>query len=90
MTTPTSFNREQRYIVIKMSDLAATMLSHSQLRTLGDICAGVHATRERAGKPPLDCVVVESDWPEYEPTWQAIERRVSAEHVDIPCEGGDN
>jgi hypothetical protein len=23
----------------------------------------------------LDCVVVESDWPEYEPTWKAIEAR---------------
>lgn len=25
----------------------------------------------------MDCVVVESDWPEYEPTWRAIEARVT-------------
>ncbi len=27
-------------------------------------------------KQPLACVVVESDWPEYEPTWEAIKKRV--------------
>ena len=29
------------------------------------------------GRPPLGCVVVESDWPEYEPTWRAIEARAT-------------
>ena len=27
---------------------------------------------------PFRCVVVEHDWPEYEPTWQAIEKRMNA------------
>lgn len=35
------------------------------------------AGREEAGKPLLKCVVVEKDWAEYEPTWKAIEARVS-------------
>ena len=34
--------------------------------------------RALAGKPALHCVVVEKDWPEYEPTWVDIEARVSA------------
>lgn len=25
----------------------------------------------------MECVIVESDWPEYEPTWKAIEARVT-------------
>lgn len=33
--------------------------------------------REEVGKAPLECVVVESDWPEYEPTWEAIEARMT-------------
>ena len=36
----------------------------------------VNRLRARAGKQQLRCVVVEHDWPEYEPTWAAIERRV--------------
>jgi hypothetical protein len=31
--------------------------------------------RRRQGKKPLVACVVESDWPEYEPTWNAIEER---------------
>ena len=33
--------------------------------------------RTAIGKPRLDCVVVEVDWPEYEPTWEAIEARIT-------------
>jgi len=33
--------------------------------------------RVQDDKAPLICCVVEQDWPEYEPTWQAIEERVT-------------
>lgn len=36
----------------------------------------------KTGKP-VDCVVVESDWPEYEIVWQMIEARVSGKPSEI-------
>lgn len=68
------FKRERRYIVIKISDLVdATGLPmqpsiEAYMRMTDDI-------RKSAGKPPLECVVVESDWPEYEHVWAMIEAR---------------
>ena len=35
-------------------------------------------TKIKTGKQ-VDCVVVEADWPEYEPTWDSIRRRVQGE-----------
>lgn len=36
-------------------------------------------------KIPLECVVVEQDWPEYEPTWMAIEERMSHRNMCVYC-----
>jgi hypothetical protein len=69
------FNREERYIVFKLSDLGNS-LKGDEIRRLAREYA---EHRAEIGKPPLDCVVVESDWPEYEPTWKAIESRVNNE-----------
>lgn len=57
--------RENRYIVIKQEDLGR--LTNKERFEFNNL-VGVIGT--------VDAVVVESDWPEYEPTWQAIERRV--------------
>ena len=68
-----NFKREDRYIVFKVSDLGNS-LKGDEIRRL----AREYAEQRRPkGKEPLDCVVVESDWPEYEPTWRAIEARVT-------------
>ena len=37
----------------------------------------IDAGRDCANKPPFKGLIVESDWPEYEPTWKAIEARVT-------------
>ncbi len=73
------FKREIRYVVLKATDLQAAGLTHTELDTLRAICAKVDQYRMDAGKPDLECVVVEKDWPEYEPTWLAIERRMFSE-----------
>ena len=71
----TEFKREERYIVFKLSDLGNS-LKGDEIRRL----AREYAEQRRLrGKPPLECAVVESDWPEYEPTWRAIEARVAGE-----------
>lgn len=69
------FEREKRYVVLKESDLLA-YLSDEEITELNAISSKVCAGRERDGKISLECVVVESDWLEYEQTWKAIEARV--------------
>lgn len=69
----TDFKREERYIVFKVSDLGNS-LKGDEIRKLAQEYA---EHRKQRGKEPLECVVVEKDWPEYEPTWQAIEARVT-------------
>ena len=71
--------RENRYLVIKRSDLEATKskVTAAEFETFCHVCEMVEATRNIGlKKSPLCCVVVEHDWPEYEPTWKAIEKRV--------------
>ena len=73
----TEFEREELYIVFKLSDLGNS-LKGDEIRRL----AREYAEQRRLrGKPPLECAVVESDWPEYEPTWRAIEARVAGERL---------
>ncbi len=70
------FKRTQRYHVAKITDIEAglTAEEQSQLEAIMDKLA---QHRKSAGKPTLKCLVIESDWPEYEPGYQAIEARVS-------------
>lgn len=67
-----SFKREMRYVVFKVSHL-----DKLQIRRLNDLLnlSGPDGT----ALPTIDCVVVESDWPEYEKVWSMIEQRVKEE-----------
>lgn len=68
-------NRENRYIVIKHAD-ADAVLTQQEQAALNRICTKVLTHRQKQGKEPLQCVVVEHDWPEYESTWHAIASRI--------------
>lgn len=68
-------NREERYVVIKHTDIE-DILSDSDKLILSAVLARIDRVRKEKGKEPLKAVVVEADWPEYEPTWKAIESRV--------------
>ena len=69
------FKRERRYIIFKLTDCDAVgPKMRYQVQALSDTVAWF---RERNGKQTLECVVVESDWPEYEPTWEAIKQRMA-------------
>lgn len=71
--------REDRYIVLKLKDVGH-FLSAEQRMDLDDILGTINAYRKQLNKPtPLKAVVVESDWPEYEPVWKMIEARVNME-----------
>ncbi|AVX37784.1 hypothetical protein [Yersinia massiliensis] len=67
--------REERYIVIKRSD-AEKYLGHFNFQLLDTLENSIKKGRDIESKPPLQCVVVESDWPEYETVWSMIESRV--------------
>lgn len=68
-----------RYVVIKNShaEQALTDDERKELYRLGMKCA---KWRQDNNKKPFECVVVEHDWPEYEPVWNAIEQRVDGPH----------
>ena len=72
----TEFNREERYIVFKLSDVEEHF-TPGEMQQLARLTEVQRVGRSEAGKPLLECVVVEVDWPEYEPTWKAIEARVT-------------
>jgi hypothetical protein len=75
--TMAKFARENRYVVFKATDLQAVGLTEAELNFLKAINSKVDQYRIESGKPDFQCVVVEKDWPEYEPTWKAIENRVN-------------
>lgn len=60
-----SFQREERYIVVKRKHLSA--IQEAALRA--------HLTRLNIDI--VEGAVVESDWPEYETVWNMIEARCS-------------
>lgn len=70
--------RELRYIVLKNRDVQRA-LTDCEFAILMKLCRKVEAHRLDSGRGPFCAVVVERDWPEYEPTWAAIEARVDAE-----------
>lgn len=71
------FEREFRYFVLKFKDINK-YLNTEDKEALLTIARKVDRGRCDDDKMPLNCVVVESDWPEYEPTWAAIEKRMKA------------
>ena len=72
------FKRDDRYLVLKYSDIEKYLdddMDRLELEVFAEKIANgrMEDGRERL----LKCVVVEHDWPEYEPTWKAIEDRVT-------------
>lgn len=70
---PKKFKREDRYQVLKSKDIHAA-LSEDERLILEILAEKVARQRVHRDAPVLQCVVVESGWPEYEPTWAAIEK----------------
>lgn len=80
------FKREQRYIVLKVTDILAARLTYEEIAAFNAVCDKVSISRVERAKGLLECVVVEKDWPEYETTWAAIAKRcASSEPKGEPC-----
>lgn len=67
--------REHRYIVAKIID-AQIALTETEFKRLCALSAKVDKFRVDNGVNSLVCLIVENDWPEYEPTWKLIEQRM--------------
>lgn len=72
----TNFIREARYTVLKNKDIFRA-LTQCESAILTKICHKIDEYRMAQKRGLLQAVVVERDWPEYEPTWQAIEARMT-------------
>ncbi len=71
---------EHRYLVLKFSDTIAALDLRESLQ-LGRILAKVEKARKARGADALKCVVVEHDWPEYQPTVDTILARAQKEQL---------
>jgi len=75
-----SFEREDRYLVLKRSDIQE--LNFNWQTVLERVADEIGAIRMERGKketvPGIQCVVVEKDWPEYEQVWEMIKKRVES------------
>nr|WP_314872109.1 hypothetical protein [uncultured Pseudomonas sp.] len=67
------FQREERYVVIKISK----MHPHPKFRE-----KHLRSLKRENEDALVDCIVVERDWPEFEPTWAAIEARVTGKPAE--------
>ncbi len=62
---------------IKLKDLEAA-LTETENEILFKLASKVERMRMKQGRGMMKAVVIEHDWPEYDPTWQALEQRVDA------------
>lgn len=74
------FEREQRYIVMKVKDMEC--LEPYECQNLLDMLKKINEHRLERNKECLMGVFVEDDWPEYEKVWEMIEERVNAERTE--------
>lgn len=88
-----TFKRDNRYIVMKLADVAAGIASgritHNDQFQISAAAELLDASRADHGKQPLTGVFVEADWPEYEIVWALIEARVNGNpQPDTPHHNG--
>lgn len=69
MESVKSFERENRYVVIKLSKCTKAQIER------------LDATFDNFASACVDCVVVEHHWPEYEIVWAMIEHRMGGKPV---------
>ncbi|WP_230769505.1 hypothetical protein [Sphingomonas sp. Leaf4] len=71
-TAAPAFEREERYIVIKIAHLTD---AHDRFLREWLYLTGVQS---------IESVVIESDWPEYEPVWRMLADRLTGQTTIIP------
>jgi len=77
----TPFEREERYIVFKKSHLTRRQLEALEKLITPPSIPPINWHDDHT-LPTVDCVVIEKDWPEYEPVWGMIESRMAGSNGD--------
>lgn len=70
--------RERRYTIFKHSDIEK-YLNEEQIEKLFELESEISFRRQQEGRGLMSGLVIERDWPEFEPAWTMIERRVDSE-----------
>lgn len=70
---------EDRYIVLKRKDIE-DYLTTNERDDLIHVVHQIDKARRTVGKNILEALVIEHDWPEYEPTKKLLEERISTEN----------
>lgn len=76
MTKEHGIIREDRYLVLKRTDIAYALSEAEKLQLMA-LSDKVAFGRVARSKPPLACVIVEDDWPETPVIWSMIEARMT-------------
>ena len=83
------FVREKRFFVLKLKDFAK--LPEETKQAFAEIADEVRQKYADLGIPMRECVVVESDWPEYEVVWEMIADRMDPDRKAMtPAEIADH
>lgn len=75
---PLKFQIEDRYLVAKITDCENT-LSDIEFSWLLELLSKIHQRRLEENRGKLQCLVIECDWPEYEPAVEMLRERVNNE-----------
>jgi hypothetical protein len=67
---------EKRYVVIKIKDIEKYVPGYKWKLMQEMICEDIEKKRALEGKPPVECICIERDWPEYEPVLKMLSDRV--------------
>lgn len=77
------FKLEERYLVLKIRDIEQS-LTTDERKILLILSEVVNRSRKASGRPPLECLVIEKDWPEYDSTLDRLVSRVAFEAKNGP------
>jgi len=74
---------ESRYLTLKLGDIyeaqRAGLIPMGHFDVLRQIAEAVDTVRANRQREPLECLIVEKDWPEYLPTLKLLGARVKLE-----------
>lgn len=74
--------REPRYFVLKHTDIKK-YLGQDEVEALERIWQKITEGRKADKRPYFNGVVVEQDWPEFEPVWAMLESRMDSTPLPI-------
>lgn len=78
---------ELRYTVLKNKDIG-DYLTRDEQEVLDEMCQKINSGRVKDGRRLMKCVVIERDWPEYEPVLALLEKRMDMK-PERPAKGDE-